>query len=73
VFALDIVLRILLLFVCFNGVDVVIVGVRRWVIYYINFGAGPNITCISNISLSLGQMINYIMYAPSKEVHIVVY
>ena len=57
--------------VCFYGVEVVIVDIRRWGTYYINFGA--NITCISNISLSLGQMIHNSMYAPFKEVHIVLY
>ena len=35
---------------------------RRKGTYYINFGAGPNITCtrISNLRLSLGQMIQVV-------------
>jgi len=70
----DIVLRIcVVVVVCFNGVEVVIVGVRRFGTYYINIGVGPNITCIANLHLSSDQMINYSMYAPLKEVHIGVY
>ena len=34
---------------CFNGVEVVIVCVRRWGIKYINLETVPNITCTSNI------------------------
>ena len=73
----DVVLRIcvvvVVVVVCFNGVEVVIVVVRRFGTYYINIGAGPNITCIANLDLSSDQMINYSMYAPLKEVHIGVY
>jgi len=62
----DIVLRIciVVVVVCFNGVEVVIVVIRRFGTYYINIGAGPNITCIANLDLSLDQMINYSMYVP---------
>ena len=35
--------RTLVVVMCFNDADVVIVGVRRLGTYYINFGAGPNI------------------------------
>jgi len=52
---------------------VVIVGFRRWGTYYINVGAGPNITRISSLNLSLGQLIHHMSYAPFKEVHIVLY
>ena len=41
-----------------------VVGVRRFGIYYINFGAGQTKTCVSNLSLSLGQLIHYIIYTP---------
>ena len=44
-----------------NGVEVTSVGVRCQGTYYINFGAGPNITCISNLSLALGQLITVLM------------
>ena len=56
--------------VCFNGVEVVIEGVRRCGTQYINIGAGPNITYISNKSLSLGKMIHHMSYTPFKEVHL---
>ena len=55
---LGVVLRLCGVVVCFNGLDVGIVGVQRWVTYYINFGAGQTIGCISNICLSLSQMIH---------------
>ena len=61
--------------VCFNGVKVkmIIVGVQCWRTYYINFGAGPNRTCISSLSLPLDQLIHYMKYAPFKEIHTVLY
>ena len=57
---LGVVLRlcVVVVVVCFNGLDVGIVGVQRWGTYYINFGAGQTIGCISNICLSLSQMIH---------------
>ena len=39
--------------------------------YYTNLEAGPNITCISKLSLSLDLMIPSIIYATFKEVHII--
>ena len=65
--------KYVLLFVCFSGLDVFIVGFRRWGTYYINVGAGPNITRISNLNLSLDQLIHHMSYAPFQEVHIVLY
>ena len=75
VFVWGVVLRVCVVVggVCVNDVEVVIVGVQRFGTYYINIEAGPNITCIVNLHLSLDQMINYSMYAPFKEVHIVLY
>ena len=78
VFVWGVVLRIcvvvvVVVVVVFSMVEVVIVGVQRFGTYYINFGADPNIAYIANIHLSLDQMINYSIYAPFKEVHIVLY
>jgi len=44
-FVLGIILRLRVVVVCLNVIEVVIVGVRRWGTYYIyiNFVAGPNI------------------------------
>ena len=66
-------IRVSVVVVCFNGVKVIIVGVLCWRTYYINFGAGPNITCISSLSLPLDQLIHYMSYAPFKEIHTVLY
>ena len=66
VFVWGVVLRVCVFVVgvCFNDVEVVIVGVRRFGTYYINIGDGLNVTCIANLHLSLDQMINYRMYDP---------
>ena len=66
---------IVLFFVCLcmshyrvRFIEVAIVDVRYWGTHYI-FRAGPNITCISNLRLSLGQMIYHMINVPFKEVH----
>mgnify|MGYP000123814088 CR=1 FL=1 len=52
-------------------IEVAIVDVRHWGTHYI-FRAGPNITCISNLRLSLCQMIYHMINVPFKEVHYIV-
>ena len=68
-----IVLRMCVVVVCFNGVAVVIVSIQNWRPYYINIGAGANITCKLKLILSLNQTSHYIVYTTVNEVHLVLY
>ena len=68
----------LLVFVCLcmshyrvRFIEVVIVDARHYGTCD-TFRAGPNKTCISNLRLSLCQMIYHMINVPFKEVHTIV-